>query len=225
MPVKKKRIPCELTYLLGMILMPFSVVLSIKADLGLSMIAAPSYIISERFAFITTGQVEWALQAVFLALMCMIIRRFRLTYLTSFLSALVYGALIDLFRFLLEPLVLQTLPLRIAFFIAGMVLTSLSVALLFKNYLAPCAYDYFVRVVGEVKKLDMRKWKIAYDAGMLLLSVALSLILFRKLVGLSVGTVVLVICNGNIISFFSKWLDKHFEYYDGLPLRKYFDVT
>ena len=189
------------------------------------MIAAPSYIISERFAFITTGQVEWALQALFLALMCMIIRRFRLAYLTSFLSALVYGALIDLFRFLLDPLALQTLALRIVFFVLGMVLTSLSVALLFKNYLAPCAYDFFVRVVGEVKKLDMRKWKIAYDAGMLLFSVVLSLALFRRLVGLSVGTVVLVVCNGNIISLFSNLLDKHFEFYDGLPLRKYFEVT
>ncbi len=222
--MKKRKIPCELTYLLGMILMPFSVVLSIKADLGLSMIAAPSYIISERFSFITTGQVEWVLQALFLALMCVIIRRFRLTFLTSFLSALVYGGLIDLFRFLLRPLVLTVLPLRILFFVLGMVLTSLSVALLFKNYLAPCAYDYFVRVVGEVKKLDMRKWKIAYDAGMLLFSVILSLALFRRLVGLSVGTVVLVVCNGNIISFFSKWLDQRFEYYDGLPLRQYFSA-
>lgn len=224
--MKKIRIPCELTYLFGMILMPFSVVLSIKADLGLSMIAAPSYIISERFAFITTGQVEWALQALFIALMCIIIRRFRLAYLTSFLSALVYGGLIDLFRFLLDPLALQTLALRIVFFVLGMVLTSLSVALLFKNYLAPCAYDYFVRVVGEVKKLDMRKWKIAYDAGMLLLSLLLSLVLFRgRLVGLSIGTIVLVVCNGNIISFFSNFLDKHFTFYDGLPLRRYFEVA
>ncbi len=223
--MKKRKIPCELTYLLGMILMPFSVVLSIKADLGLSMIAAPSYIISERFSFITTGQVEWALQALFIVLMCIIIRRFRLTYLTSFLSALVYGGLIDLFRYLLRPLVLQALPLRILFFVLGMVLTSLSVALLFKNYLAPCAYDYFVRVVGEVKKLDMRKWKIAYDAGMLLFSAILSLALFRgRLVGLSIGTVVLVICNGNIISFFSNFLDRHFEYYDGLPWRRFFAV-
>ncbi len=213
----------ELCYVLGMLLMPFAVSLTIKADLGMSMIAAPSYIISQKISFITTGQTEWALQAFFIVLMCLIIKKFRLTYLTSFLSAFIYGLLLDLNIYLTGFITTDSLAVRIVLFIFGMVLTSLSVALFFNTYLAPCAYDYFVRNVGMEKKLDMRKWKLAYDFSMLVVSVLLSLILFGKFIAINIGTIIMAVCNGNIISFFSKLLNKNIEFFDRFPLRKYFE--
>ncbi|MCM1114562.1 MAG: DUF6198 family protein [Clostridium sp.] len=220
--MKKIKMSRELAYVLGMVFMPFAVAFSIKANFGMSMIAAPGYIISEKI-FLTNGQVEWIMQGVFLILMCIIIKRFRLTYLTSFASALIYGALLDLARWIVDFIPAQSIAARVVFFVLGMVLTSFSVAMFFNTYLAPCAYDYFVREVGSAKKLDMRKWKLGYDFSMLVFSIVLSLVLFHKFIGISFGTLIIVVCNGNIISFFSKLFDKHISFYDRFPLAKYFE--
>lgn len=221
--MKKIKLSTELCYVLGMVLMPFAVSLTIKANLGMSMIASPTYIISEKVPFLTNGQTEWIMQGLFLVLMCVIIKKFRLTYLTSFLSAFIYGLILDFAIYLTSFFEANNIVFRVFLFIAGMVLTSLSVAFFFNTYLAPCAYDYFVRVVGEEKKLDMRKWKLSYDASMLALALVLSLTLFRGFVGINFGTLVMVALNGNIISFFSKFINKHFELFDRFSFRKYFE--
>lgn len=221
--MKKIKLSRELCYVLGMVLMPFAVSLTIKANLGMSMIAAPSYIISEKVPFLTTGQTEWIMQAFFIALMCVILKKFRLTYLTSFLSAFIYGLILDFAIFVTGFFEANNIVFRVVLFALGMVLTSLSVALFFNTYLAPCSYDYFVRNVGEEKKLDMRKWKLCYDFSMLALSFILSFSLFKRFVGINVGTLIMAILNGNIISFFSNFINKHFELYDRFAFRKYFE--
>lgn len=213
----------ELAYVLGMLFMPFAVAFTIKADLGMSMIAAPSYIISEKVPFLTNGQTEWLMQGFFLILMCIIIKSFRLSYLTSFASAFVYGLLLDFARYVTNGINADSMIVRIILFILGMVLTSFSVAMFFNTYLAPCAYDYFVRQIGTAKKLDMRKWKLSYDFSMLAVSILLSLVLFHRFVGINFGTLVMAVFNGNIIAFFSKLFDKHIEFFDRFPLAKYFE--
>ena len=225
--MKRIKMSRELAYVIGIVCMPFAVACTIKADLGMSMIAAPSYIISEKIP-LTNGQVEWIMQAFFLVLMCLIIKKFKITYLCSFLSALIYGALLDFAIWITDFIPLDMfsgavlISVRISLFIIGMTLTSFSVAMFFNTYLAPCSYDFFVREIGNAKKLDMRKWKLSYDFLMLALSLALTLILFHKLIGVSLGTIVMVICNGNIIAFFSKQFDKHIDFFDRFNLAKYF---
>lgn len=221
--MKKIKMSRELAYVLGMTVMPFAVSFTIKADLGMSMIAAPTYIISEKVSFLTNGQTEWLMQGFFLALMCVIIKKFRVSYLTSFLSALIYGALLDFARYVTGGIHADNMIVRIVLFVLGMVLTSFSVAMFFNTYLAPCAYDYFVRQIGSEKKLDMRKWKLGYDFSMLALSVILSLSLFHKFIGINFGTLIMAVFNGNIIAFFSNQLKKHIDFFDRFPLAKYFE--
>lgn len=221
--MKKIKISRELAYVLGLITMPFAVAFTVKADLGMSMIAAPTYIISQKVSFLSYGTAEYIVQALFLILMCVIIKKVRAAYLTSFLTALIYGAILDFAVYITSGIPADSMAARIPLFILGMVMTSLSVALFFNTYLAPCAYDFFVRVVGHEKHLDMRKWKLTYDFIMLGISAALSLILFHKFIAINVGTLIMAMCNGNIISFFSKTMQKHIEFFDRFPLAKYFE--
>lgn len=225
--MKKIKMSREMAYVFGICIMPFAVACTIKANLGMSMIAAPSFIISEKIP-LTNGQVEWIMQGLFLVLMCVVIKKFKLTYLGSFVSAIIYGALLDLANWLIGMIPIDSLSTapqmaaRVVLFIMGMVLTSFSVAMFFNTYLPPCAYDFFVREIGSVKKLDMRKWKLTYDASMFAFALSLTLILFHKFVGVSVGTLVMVVCNGNIIAFFSKMFDKRIEFFDRFNFAKYF---
>ena len=221
--MKKIRFSRELSFVLAMVVMPFAIAIMTKANLGLSMIAAPTYIISEKVPFLTYGQTEYIFQAMVLLVMCLAVRKFKAMYLTSFLTAILYGSILDLFIWLLEPVTLTAMWQRVLVFVAGMLLTSLGVALFMNTYLAPCAYDYFVRTVVQEKQLDLRKFKLGFDAAFLLISVALTLVLFRRFIGITWGTLVIVVCNGNIIAFLNKWMNKHFDFYDVFPkLAKHF---
>lgn len=219
----KRKFPRELAYIFGIVILPFAVAFSIKADFGMSMIAAPAYILSEKLSFITNGQAEWIIQAFFLALMCVIVRKFKVMYLASFFSAFIYGLILDFARFAVGAIPFDSIFARIIYFALGIVLTSFSVSMFFNTYLPPCAYDYFVRTVGHAKGLNMRRWKTCYDASMLIVSVLLSLILFRKFIGVNFGTVIIVAVNGSLISLISKFMNAHFEFYDRFPLRKFFE--
>ncbi len=206
-----------------MIIMPFAISIMTKASLGLSMIAAPTFIISEKVPFLTYGQTEYIFQALVLALMCVAVKKFKPTYLTSFLSAIVYGSVLDLFIWLLRPVTIEAMWLRIIVFILGMVLTSVGVALFMNTYLAPCAYDYFVRTVVKEKQLDLRKFKLGFDFAFLIIGTALTLLLFHKFIGVTAGTLVIAVCNGNIIAFVHKRINKSFEVYNAFPrLAKHF---
>ncbi len=213
--MKKIKMSRELAYLIGVCIMPFAASCTIKSNLGTSMIVAPSYILSQKLTFITQGQIEYIVQALFLALMCLVLKRFKLTYLMSFVSALIYGTILDFAKWVMKAdIVPESIVIRIIYLIVGMVVTSFCVAMLFKTYLAPCAYDFFVSKIGQEKKLDMRKWKLSYDLSMLLISLILSLALFHKLIGINVGTLVMALLNGNIIAMFTKLFDKHIEFFD-----------
>lgn len=219
----KKRVPAEAFYLLGLFGMPLAISLMTKADMGLSMIAAPTFIISERLSFLTYGQTEYIAQGLMLLLMCTVVRKFKPIYFTSYITAVIYGTVLDFFIRCFSGFTVDALWLRIVLFVIGMALTSFGVACFMNTYLPPCAWDYFVRTVVEEKKLDLRKFKLGYDFCFLLISVALTLILFGRFIGVTPGTLVIAVCNGNLIAIINNYIRKHFEVYAAIPkLKKHF---
>jgi len=223
--MSKKRIKLsrEAAYAIAMLIMPFSISLMTKANLGLSMIAAPTYIISERVSFLSYGQAEYILQTLLLILMSVVVGKFRPIYLTSFATAMLYGTILDGFLWLTSPLAVTALWQRLCLFLFGICLTALGVALFMQTYLAPCAYDYFVRTLVQEKRLDLKKTKLINDMVYLAFSAVLTLTLFHKFIGITWGTLFITVVNGHIISFFNNTMEKHIEFYDRFPkLAKYF---
>ena len=230
--MKKIKINNEATYLFAIVLIAFSVALIASTDLGVSMVVAPAYILSLKFPFLTFGQWEYVLQGILFAVFCIIKKRVKLVYFTSFLNCIVYGAVLDLFRTVipfLNPEITApgsyALPLRIALLGVGMVLTSFAVALFFKAYLYPQVYDFFVKGVTAHFNLDRGKFKICYDMSSLAISVILSLTLFAGFKGVGIGTLVMATFNGLMIGFFDKMLDKYVEFTPAFKkLEKAFDL-
>ena len=95
MSMKKIAKMGEMSWAIGTFLCAFGVALCAKADLGLSMVAAPAYIlhvaISRVLPWYTHGTSEYLWQAFLLLLTCIIVRKFRPRYLLSFLSAFLSG--------------------------------------------------------------------------------------------------------------------------------------
>ena len=206
----------ELYWLFGNILCAFSVALCTKADLGLSMIAAPPFIINQflhRFSsFFTQGACEYLIQALILAVMCVITGRFRFKYLLSFATAFIFGNMVDGALWVLGgQSVFPTLTLRVIFFIVGSVITSLAIACYFRTDLPLCVYELFVVAVSDRFNKPTHKVKTFFDFSMLGLSLLLTLSLFGGLVGIGIGTVIVTLVNSQLIKLWGLLLDKLFD--------------
>ena len=215
---RRARIHSEILYLAAILLLALAVAMTAAADFGVSMIVAPAYLVSLRFSVFTFGQSEYLLQGVMIVVFCLLMKRVRIVYFSSFATCLLYGAILDGLRSvipLLNPAVTapgsMSLPIRIALFAGGMVLTSFSVALFFGTYLYPQVYDFFVKGVSAHFHLNRTTFKRCYDAGSLAVSVALSLIFFGKFVGIGIGTLIMTAFNGLLIGWFDKQITAHVE--------------
>ena len=120
-----KKIPLgELAFLIGLVLTCLGVALMVRSDLGLSMIAAPAYILSEKIRFLSTGTAEWFVQGTVFLLGCLLIRKFSVPMLLSFFVAAINGAVLDLMLSLVSSLNPVTLAMRLAVWFIGLVILS-----------------------------------------------------------------------------------------------------
>lgn len=211
--MKPLRLPSELVYIAALLILSLSVAMTATADFGVSMIVAPAYIVSLKWPLLSFGQAEYVVQGLLFAVLCLLMRRLRAVYFVSFATGLLYGAMLDgwrLFVPLFAPAAVGTpsVPLRITLLLGGMVMTSFSIALLFRVYLYPQVYDFFVKGVSARFRLNRTRFKQGFDAACLLVSVILSLVLFGGFRGIGWGTLLMTVCNGFLIGWFDRLISK-----------------
>ena len=231
--MKPRTFPSEICYLLSIVLLSFAVAMVAAAGFGVSMVVAPAYVLSLKVPFLTFGQSEYVVQALVFLVFCILMRRVKIVYFSSFLTCLLYGAVLDLWRAvvpLLNPAVTppgsMQMPVRIVLFICGVLLTAFSVALFYRTYLYPQVYDFFVKGVSLRYGLNMTKFKILSDVCSLAVAVVLTLIFFRRFNGIGVGTLIMTALNGLLIGAFGKLIDRLFVFRPLFPaFAKKFDLT
>ncbi len=229
---KKIKINSEATYIVAILLLSLSVAMLTSANFGISMIVAPAYLLSLKIEFLTFGRAEYVVQAVIFIVLCLVIRKFRPIYLTSFLTCLIYGLALDLWRMIpffntsVTPPESLALWARILLFMGGFILTGFSVALFFKTYFYPQVYDFSVKCITARYHFKMFVVKTSVDFTMLGIGLILSFCFFGKLVGIGWGTLVMAVLNGTIIGLFSKLFDHFFEFKPAFPkFASFFDLT
>lgn len=223
---KTKKIS-ELLWLFGILFVSLGVCLCNKADLGVSMIAAPSFIVAEALSvvcpFFSVGVTEYVLQGVLLILMCAIMRKFHWIYLTSFIVAVLYGYTINLFLFLLKDVVITAVYLRWLVLLVGIFLIGFGVACFFRTYLPLQVYELFVAEISKRFSLKLSKVKLVFDFSLLALSLILvftlfgdansfdwSSIYYHSYHNVGLGTLVITVLNSPVISLCGKVIDKFF---------------
>ena len=174
----KKKCSTELAYVLGLVFVAIGVVLMEKADFGVSMVVAPAYLLyralSPTWSFVTFGMAEYCLQAVLLLVMILILRRFRLSYLFSFITAVVYGLVLDGFMRLGALLPTAFWWQRVIYYVVGMLFCSAGVSAMFHTYISPEVYELFVKEVSGHFRVDINKLKTGYDCLSCLVGVVMS---------------------------------------------------
>lgn len=227
--MKKIKIYSEAVYFIGIALIAFGAAFMEKAGFGLSMVVAPAYLVymklSQFWSFFTFGMAEYLLQAVLLVGMVAVIKRMRISYLVSFITALLYGFILDSSMAAIAFIPSDAMWVRILLYIAGLLLTSFGVSTMFKTYISPEVYELLVKEICGKFKISIPKFKTAYDCISCVLSIAMSFAFFGfgKFVGINIGTVICALVNGKLIGVFSDFLDKKFEFKDKFKFRHLFE--
>jgi len=228
--MKKKVFYTEFAYIIAMLLNSMGNALMEKSDMGINMVVAPVYLTHLRLVdslpFFTFGFAEKVFQAALILITMLVVRRIKLTYFFSFCTAFLYGTLLDVMIGIIAPLPSDTLVMRVLLFAVGVLLCGVGVSLIFHSYISPEAYELIVKETTKCYRLDLGKFKLAYDCGSLILGVVLSFLFFGfgRFEGVKIGTVVYAIINGPMIALFTRWLDGIFEFKDGLKLRAFFEA-
>ncbi len=224
----KKTFYTEIAYALGLSVLAFGTALMEAAGFGVSMVVAPAYLIyrwlSPIYPFFTFGMSEYILQAFLLVGMTLVLGKFKASYLFSFITALIYGFVLDGAMFLVALVPLEQLTFRIEFYILGLLFCSMGVSLLFHSYISPAVYELFVKEVSLQHNISIHKFKTSYDCISCMVGIALSFVFFGlwNFEGVKLGTIVCALINGWTIGRFTKLLETHFDFRDRLELRKYF---
>lgn len=220
---QKKVFYSEFSYLLGLIIMAFAAAFTAKADFGMSMVVAPAYILHLKLVqylpWFSFGVAEYVFQGFLVLITVVIMRRFRLSYLFSFATALLYGTALDAAIRIIAAIPADSFALRLVWYAVGTVFCSFAVSLFFHTYIAPEAYELIVKEVANGRKLNINKVKTAYDCISVVIGIAMSFAFFGFGVfeGVKLGTVFCALFNGFLIGRFSKLLERFFVFRPALP--------
>lgn len=226
--MKKIRKTNELLWIFGIIFVALGVSICSKANLGVSMIAAPAFIISEALlplhSLFTVGVVEYIFQGLLLFILCVVIRNFNWRFLLAFSVAVLYGYTLDFFLWTLSGIEFNSILLRWIMLVVGDCITAFGVACFFKTYMPLQVYELFVSELTSKFKVEISKTKSMFDISLLFISVILALVLFGDVKtfdwssfyyssfhNIGLGTFVTTIINAPLISFSGKIIGEIFE--------------
>ena len=222
----KRTFYTEAAYAIGLAALALGTALMERADFGMSMVVAPAYLIylkvSGYISWFTFGMAEYCFQALVIAMLALILRRFRRRYLFSFITAFIYGNLLDLMMVAVAMLPWDGPISRVTCYCIGLAVCASGVALLFNTYIPPEAYELFVKELSDAYGWDISRTKTVYDCCSCLIAIAMSFIFigFGRFEGVKLGTVICALVNGWTIGQFSRLLTARFCFRDALGLRK-----
>lgn len=223
--MKKLKKSSELLWIFGIVFVALGVTICSKADLGVSMIAAPAFIISEAVSTLwsgfSVGVTEYIIQGIMLIILCIVIRKFDWRFLLGFAVAVIYGYTLDFFLWALGGVSFNAVWLRYVMLIVGDIVTATGVACFFRTYMPLQIYELFVAELSHTFKISISKVKSGFDIALLILSLVIAFTLFgdvatfdwsgivsKSFHSIGIGTLITTAINSPIIATMGKLIDK-----------------
>lgn len=175
--------------LVGVFLAAFGVSFSIKAKIGTTPISVCPAVFSQPL-HITTGTALWIMFAFFLIVQIIILKReFPPFQLLQLAISFLFGFSTDLGGVILGILPDEAIWQQIIYCAMGIILLSTGVYIQLKADLLMLSPDAILKVISQKYNKEYSKLKIIMDCTMVTIAVIGSLIIYKKLVHVGIGTV------------------------------------
>lgn len=201
----KTKVPGELLLLGGMIMNSFAISLFIKANFGISALDALPYVMSLAFPNFTNGIWNAIIQSIWLVITMIAIRKFKPGYIVSFVLAFIFGFLLNGWASVILTWGDQ-FAARIVYFAAALVIITIGVSCFLLCGTPVLPFDTVVRAFTMEKSMSVRKARTGFDVINLVLTLAVSLLFLKSLVGIGFGTLASVLLMGTLIGKTTEWM-------------------
>jgi uncharacterized protein len=183
-------------FLLGLLCMGFGIGLITKAGLGTSPISSLAYVLSLTFP-LSFGQFTLAFSLIFLLLQIPILGKgFKKKDWLQAIVAVIFGSFVDLGMRACAGLNPSFYPWRLSLLAFGCLVMAIGVYLEVRANLIMNPGEGLVKAIAYKGKLEFGTVKIAFDASLVVLAIAFSLIVFHGVRGVREGTVVAAFLTG-----------------------------
>ncbi|MBR3245442.1 MAG: cytidylate kinase family protein [Parasporobacterium sp.] len=205
---------------IGLFILAFGIALSSKSSIGVSPSASLSYVLSQIFPF-SMGVFTMAVNVVFIIVQILLLRKdYKIINLLQLAVVFVFGYFTDLTLAIVEPLQIEAYWMKLLLSVVSCIVMAIGVFLEVKAHLIVMASEGAISAISEKVHLDFGIVKIILDWGFIILSCAISLIVFHKLNGVREGTVIAAFLVGYCTRFCNKhihFLDKFLELEPNIP--------
>ncbi len=198
-----KKVIRILIYIIGLGILSLGVVLNAKTGLGVSAINSIPYVIS-TITGTTLGNNTIIVYVIYIIIQFILIgKNVKWIVLLQLPCTILFGKYTDFFnqRILIEPTSLYVSFLLLA---AAIILTALGVVLTINMRIVPNAPDGLVQEFAIKIKKDFGFAKNVFDIFCILVSLTISLIIERRVIGIGIGTVLSAIFIGRVIALLNK---------------------
>lgn len=216
---EKKSFSCELALILAIVINSFSVSLISKSNFGITTLSSVPLVLSNVFTSLSFGTWNFIIQSATIFILVALTKHFKISYLLSFVVAIIFGALLDINEVMMLSWP-NSFVWRVLYFIVGLLLLSIGASLFIKCKLPALPFDAFIRDMTEHLKMPVKKVKTIFDFIFVFISLALSLSMLGHIDGVGIGTIIGALFTGTITNYVCDSLDQRFTFNLKVPFLK-----
>lgn len=193
-------------FIIGILINSFGVVFITKANLGTSPISSVPYVLSFRFP-LTFGEFTFLMNMFFILGEVLLLRRqFRPYQYLQIVANLIFSAFIDISMVLLTNFKPAHFASQVLSLLVGCIILALGICIEVAPNVLVVPGEGIVKAISQTSRKKFGTVKVIFDVTLIVTAGCLSLLFFRHLNGLGLGTVISALLVGRIVNLFHKYL-------------------
>lgn len=201
--MKKVTAKSVLIYLSGLIILCLGVVLNTKTKLGVAAINSIPFALS-RTTSLSLGTATFILYCVFIVVQCLIKRKVDILTVLQLPVSLLFGRMVDFVNTRVLPFEANSIVQGFIMLAVAIVLVAFGTTLVVSQNLVPNAPDGIVQTIANKVGCTFGKCKVIFDLTCICISLILSLILSKQIIGIGIGTICSMAFTGTLCGQFRK---------------------
>lgn len=209
----KNSIKQGVTFIAGLFIMSFGVVLSVKANLGVSPISCVPYVYSVRYP-LSLGQTTIIMNVFLILIQVLLLRKkYKLFQLIQLPVVFLFGFFIDLIMHFSTWIHADNYFVQAFLCLLGCVVLAIGVFLEVKAKLTYLPGEGVALAITDTFKIEFGKAKVSVDSSFVIIGLVSSFLLLKEVIGIREGTIAAAVLVGYIVKFFNgkiffldKWL-------------------
>lgn len=179
-------------------------------ELGVSPISSVANVVSYKWTTMSLGNLLIIWNCLLILGQILILRKnFQPIQFLQIPLSFLFGWFTDLGMKIVDPIPVNSYPLRLLMIVIGVVVLSFGVALSVIANVIMNSGEAFVKAISDTTDKNFGNVKVAFDVSCVLVAVVLSLFFYHfKIVATREGTLISALCTGFIVKFFTEKMDE-----------------